>query len=265
MSLALSTLLPLALLASLAVARKSAELIAQPLHAIQSGFNSLLRIISRLRRLAHGLLRVMHAFFEALHSRRDFRLHAVCVGIDAAAHPVRAALDARAQIGLLHVAKCFAQLGGSSALIVRGQFARRVLQILFQSAEIVGQSLPVVGELLALLRSGVRSHAEGLLDSAGLVAFFLLQAAGFLCQRIDFGRRLLLAHAAEQVGGFLQAIGGAARFGLALLRSGGAAHVIGCLAQAGRETAARADRPIFPPAGLAAEDRTVRKRSRLPR
>jgi hypothetical protein len=42
---------------------------------------------------------------------------------------------------------------------------------------------------------------------------------------------LLLAHAAEQVGGFLQAVGGSARFGFALLGSSCAAHVVGRLAQ----------------------------------
>ena len=59
----------------------------------------------------------------------------------------------------------------------------------------------------------------------------LREAAGFIGERIDLVRRLLLAHAAEQVGGFLQAIGGAARFGFALLRRSCAAHVVGRLAQ----------------------------------
>ena len=80
----------------------------------------------------------MHSFFEALHSGGDLRLHAIRVGIDAAAHPVRAALNARAQIGLLHVAEGFAQLGGGGILIVGGEFARGVLQIFFQAAEVVG-------------------------------------------------------------------------------------------------------------------------------
>ena len=224
---------PCALLASLAIARKAAHLIAQPLHAIERGFNPLLRIVSLLRRRAHSLLRVMHSFFQALHSGGDFRLHAVGVGIDAAAHPVRAALNARAQIGLLHVAERVTQFGGGGVLIVGGEFARGVLQIFFQVAQIVGQFLAIVGELSAFLRSGLRSDAlsERLLNAVGLVVLFLGQAAGLVGERIDLRRRLLLAHAAEQVRGFLQAVGGAARFGFALLRRRCAAHVVGGLAQ----------------------------------
>ena len=62
-----------------------------------------------------------------------------------------------------------------------------------------------------------------------MVALLLGQAAGFVGQRIDLRGSLLLAHAAEQIGGFLQAIGGAARFGFALLRRRRATHVIGSL------------------------------------
>jgi hypothetical protein len=87
----------------------------------------------------------LQTFFEALHSRGNFRLHAVGVGIDAASHPVRAALDARAQVGLLHVAQGFTKFGGSRALIVSGEFARGVLQIFFEAAEIVRQFLAVIG------------------------------------------------------------------------------------------------------------------------
>ena len=129
----------------------------------------------------------MQFFFQALHSGGDFRLHAVGVGIDAAAHPVRAALNARAQIGLLHVAEGFAQLGGGRALIVAGEFARGVLQIFFQAAEVVGEFLAIVGKLSAFRCSGHRSRAlsEGLLNAAGLVALFLSEAAGLICERID--------------------------------------------------------------------------------
>ena len=68
-------------------------------------------------------------------------------------------------------------------------------------------------------------------NAAGLVALFLSEAAGLFGERIDLRCRLLLAHAAEQVGGFLQTVGGAARFGFTLLRRGCAAHVVGRLAQ----------------------------------
>jgi hypothetical protein len=43
---------------------------------------------------------------------------------------------------------------------------------------------------------------------------------------------LLLVHAAKEAGSFLQAIGGAARFGLALLWRSCAAHVVRGLAEA---------------------------------
>ena len=58
----------LSLLASLAIARKRTHLVAKPLDTVQSGFESLLRIITLLGRGTHGLLRVTHTFFEALHA-----------------------------------------------------------------------------------------------------------------------------------------------------------------------------------------------------
>src|SRR6202023_2167696 len=186
--LSLAALLARSLLASLAVTRNASQLVAQPLYSIERGFDRLLRIVSLLRQGAHGLLRVMQTFFEALHSRGDFRLHAVGVRIDAAAHPVRAALNARAQIGLLHVAERFPKFGGGGALILSGQFACSFLQIFFQASEVVREFLPIVGQFPALLRSRLCSHPlpEGLLNATGLVAFFLSESAGFFGERIDF-------------------------------------------------------------------------------
>ena len=126
----LASLLPalplasLSLLASLTVARERIHLVAKPLHAIERSLKSLLSIVSWLRAGAQGLLGVAHFLLEPLHAGGDFRLHSIRVGIDAAAHPVRATLYARAQIGLLHVAEGFTQLRGGDVLMVGGEFVR---------------------------------------------------------------------------------------------------------------------------------------------
>ena len=111
-----------------------------------------------LRGSAHGLLRVLHSLFEALHAGGNFRLRSIGVGIDAAAHPIRASLNAGAKIGLLHVAERLAQFGGGGSLFVGGEFARGVLQFFFQMAQVLGQALAIVGEFsfICQVRTGIR-------------------------------------------------------------------------------------------------------------
>lgn len=231
-------LLSLSLLASLAIAGKGIHLVAKPLDAIQGGFKSLLRIVPLplLRICAQGLLRVIHFLFEALHSGGNFRLRSAGVWIDAAAHPIRATLDAGTQIGLLHIPEGFAELGGRSILFVGGQLTRGVLQLLFQAAQIFGELLAVIGKFSAFLNSALQPRLRPLLskrlaNAVPLVALLLRQTACLVCERAQARGSLLLAHAAEQIRGFLQAIGGAARFGFALLGRRRAAHVIGSLLQ----------------------------------
>ena len=65
-----------------------------------------------------------------------------------------------------------------------------------------------------------------------LIALLFGKAARLIRQRAEARRGLLLAHAAERVRGFLQAVSGATGFGFTLLRRGRAAHVVGGLFQA---------------------------------
>src|SRR6266853_3654705 len=238
LALPLTFPLLLSLLAPLPIAGERIYLVAKPLDAIQGGFKPLLRIVPLplLWSCAQGLLRVIHFLFEPLHSGRNFRLRTTGIWIDAAAHPIRAPLEAGTQIGLLHIPEGFAQLGGRSILFVGGQLTRGVLQLLFQAAQIFGELLAVIGKFSAFLHSALRPRlpallSERLANAVPLVALLLRQTACLVCERPQARGSLLLAHAAEQIRGFLQAIGGAARFGFALLGRRRAAHVIGSLLQ----------------------------------
>jgi hypothetical protein len=66
----------------------------------------------------------------------------------------------------------------------------------------------------------------------GLGSFFLCQTIGFARHFVKASIRVLLLGAAKKVGGFAEAVGGAAGFGVALLAGGGLAHVVVGLLQA---------------------------------
>src|SRR6266404_3878128 len=188
---ALALTFALTLLAPLTIAGERIHLVAQALDTIQCGFQSLLRIISLLGSCAQSLLRVIHFFFEALHSGRDFRLGSAGVWIDAAPHPIGAALDAGTQIGLLHVAESFAQFCGRGILFVGGQFARRVLHFLFQATHVFGEALAIIGEFSFVLQTSLRPRltstwlSESLAGAVRLIALFLRHAACLVGQRSE--------------------------------------------------------------------------------
>jgi hypothetical protein len=61
---------------------------------------------------------------------------------------------------------------------------------------------------------------------------FLGQTIGFARHLVETSVGVLLLRASEQVGGFAEAVGGAAGFGVTLLPGRGAAHVVVSLLQA---------------------------------
>jgi len=65
-----------------------------------------------------------------------------------------------------------------------------------------------------------------------LLFLLLRQAVGGLRHGVEAGGGVLLFDSAKQIGGFAQAVGGAAGIGRAGILRGGAAHVVAGLAQA---------------------------------
>ena len=97
-------------------------------------------------------------------------------------------------------------------------------------------------------------------DGAGHLAKFLLtdpfpasQAIGFVRHRIQTAVGMLLLRATKQIGGFAQAVGGAARFGAARLRRGACRHWLRLQTIEGL-LHARIGRPCWP---IAPPDRIV--------
>ena len=122
------------------------------------------------------------------------------------------------------VEAAFCLLVASSRAVSCSSFSRRPRSS--------AKALAIVGKFSFVRKSGLRSVAllpEHLANAVGLVALLLGQSAGFVRKGVNLRGSLLLAHAAQQIRGFLQAIGGAARFGFALLRRRRATHVIGSL------------------------------------
>lgn len=152
----LTTLGPLAWLAALAIpsigiAAKGFDLPAQALHAIES----LLRI--RLLRPAHGLLSLVQLVSKAFDPRGDGGLDRVGVWIDTLANRLSTAIEARLQVGLIHLTERVLQLGRSRTFAA-GQPARGVLHRLLKPGKVVRQELAVVGELRLFIGSGSGSR-----------------------------------------------------------------------------------------------------------
>ena len=159
----------------------------------------------------------------------------------AAAQPVRTPLQARAEIVLIHAIDRAPQFRGGRWL--RGsKLACRRAHLLSQPREFVSHLLAFVDDLVDLLRGRRRrltargAGAGLLLHQVAYVIRLLLLLVGQLFGRLRHGIQatggILLLCAAEQIGGFAQAIGrapGIGRTGVARCR--GALHVFVGLAQ----------------------------------
>ncbi len=84
------------------------------------------------------------------------------------------------------------------------------------------------------LAGGARGILAGhqIANMIGLLLLPPSQLFGGLRHRVEAAGGILLLHSAKQVGGFAQAVGGAAGIGRAGILGGGALHVVGGLAQA---------------------------------
>ena len=167
----------------------------------------------------------------------------MAVRIDAASKLIGTSLQAALQVRLVESAERIAQLGSGIALR-RTESALGVLHSLFELSQIARHPLAIVGQLallLALGRSGSLTSlaalalrrpapfcadwpfcarlsvlAEGAAHALGLGALLLRQSLRFARQLIDLPGSLLLLHAAEQIGGFAEPVGGAAGIGVVL-------------------------------------------------
>jgi hypothetical protein len=193
------------------------------------------------------LLGLADLLAELVEAGADGVFGAVGIGVNAAAEPVRGALDAVAELVRIHAAERVAQLGRDAGL-ERRELALGVAQLLFQAGETVREDLAVVseavavGEALGECVAGVRLRglrAFGglrgeLADAFGLGALLGGEAIGFMGECTELSVGLSLLGAAEEAGGLLELVGGAAGgvvggllgFGLAGLRAGGATHLV---------------------------------------
>src|SRR5580658_1071805 len=163
------------------------------------------------------------------------------IGEAAAAQPIRAALHARAEIVFVHAIEGAAQPVGSCGLR-RRELARRAAHLLRKTPQVVGQLLAIGDHFVDFLRGGVchlpagRSRGILLRQQVAHVIRLLFLLGGQLIGRFSHGVQaaggVLLLHAAEQIGGLAQAVGGAAGVGRTGILGDGAPHVVIGLAQA---------------------------------
>jgi len=148
---------------------------------------------------------------------------------------VRAALQAGAEIAFIGPIERAAQLAGSSWLCWR-EFARGGANLLRQAGKIVGHLLAAVDQLVDFLARGRRrllaGGAGGVLagDQPAYVVGLLFLLGGQLLGRLRHGVQpagcVLLLGAAQQIGGFAEALGGAACIGGAGIAPDGAPDVL---------------------------------------
>lgn len=128
----------------------------------------------------------MQLLAKALKACTDRRLDRIGVRIHALADRLRASLETGLQVGLIHLAKRFVQLGGGRAL-AGCESTRGVLHCLFQAGEVICQKLALIGELRLLVASGFEpTLVEG--ASSPLVSKHLTHAS-----------RLVLLHARQAI------------------------------------------------------------------
>ena len=163
------------------------------------------------------------------------------IGEVAGTQPIRAALHASAEIVFVHAFERAPQLAGSRRLRGR-ELARRGAHLLGEARQVIGHLLAIVDHFVDFLGGRVvrrlAGGASGILlrhQVAHVIRLLLLpgrQLIGRLGHRVEAAGGVLLLHAAKQVGGFAQAVGGAAGIGRAGILGDGAPHVVVGLAQA---------------------------------
>ena len=162
------------------------------------------------------------------------------IGEVAAAQPIRAALHAVVEIVLVHAIERATQLAGSRGL-GRRELARRGADLLREVRQVVAYLLAIVhhfvdvfsGKVFRPRAGGSRgaSFSDYLAHAIGLRFLLRRQLFGGLGHGIETAGGILLLHAAQQVGSFAQAVGGAARIGRAGALGDGALHVFVGLTQ----------------------------------
>jgi hypothetical protein len=150
-------------------------------------------------------------------------------------------LHARAEIVFVQPLDRAPQPAGSRRLRGR-ELARRAAHLLGEASQVIGHLLAIVDHLVDFLGGRIlrrrATGARGILlrhQIAHVIRLLLLlgrQLIGRLGHRVETAGGVLLLRAAQQIGGFAQAIGRAAGIGGAGILGGRAPHVFVGLAQA---------------------------------
>lgn len=220
------------------ISAQTRELIAQPREIVHRAIESGIFGAAALRgsKRARGILDLLPELLQIARQRSFER-----IGEIAAAQPIGAALQARAEIVLVEPLKRVAQLARSRRL-GRRELADRRAHLLREMRKIVSHLLAVVDHFVDFLSRWIlRLLAPGacgvhLRDDVAHVIGLLLLARGELVGRLRHGTEtpggILLLAPGEEVGRLAQAIGGAARIGGAGVLRSGALHVLIGLAEA---------------------------------
>ena len=198
-----------------------------------------------LERLRHGLVslrglavialieRLLHAFqavAQLVQSGGDLGLRQRHHFAHALANVIGIALHVALEFHLLHLPQRFAELGGSLPLGGH-EVAHGVLHALLEVFQVLGLAFLLPGQVFGLLARDAPALAVGTAHLGFEILLAARQFIGLPRQFVHFVAGLRAAHTLQHLPGFLQPLGGAPRFGLALRRAGllrrrGVAHIL---------------------------------------
>jgi hypothetical protein len=163
------------------------------------------------------------------------------IGEVAASQPIRAALQAGAEIVFVRAIESASQLRGSPRLCGR-KLARCSAHLLGKVRQVIAHLLAIVDHLVDFLGGRISRRFAGsargalLRDQVAHVIRLLFLSGGQLIGRLRHGVQasgcVLLLHAPKQASCLAQAVGRTARIGCAGILGSGAPHVVVGLAQA---------------------------------
>jgi hypothetical protein len=180
---------------------------------------------------------LLNLIAQIVEASRYGRLTGPCVHALSTSKQVGRFPHAQVELVLLRLCQRIAQFRRSRRLR-SGQIARSRLHLIFELLQILRHLLFFGGKavhlLLALARLGtsIRRIAQRTLQTVLIVLLLLGEAIRLARHFVELPGGLIVAHAVQQGGGFLQTISRATLACIALLGVRfGAAHVLGCLAQ----------------------------------
>jgi hypothetical protein len=226
------------LLSCTALSAQTVNLIANPREIVHSAIQ--FRIFRRTLGASQGACCVVHILAQLLQVAGQTRLKRI--GKLAAAEDIRALLDPRPQIVLVHAFERAAQLAGSRRL--RGsELTRRIAQPLGKVRQIIAHLLAIIHHFVdfllgrpfwRLLAGSARRAQLGdqITHVVGLLLLPSGELVGRLGHRFETPGGILLLRTAESIGRLTQAVCGAARIGRTGILRSGALHVVVGLAKA---------------------------------